>query len=266
MRIGIFDSGLGGLTVAAAIISELPDAQLIYFGDTARVPYGPKSQKTIQKFAEQNTRFLISKNIDMLVIACNTASAYALSLLKSSFSIPIIDVIAPGVKSALGVSKDAIIGIIGTIGTIKSGAYQEALTRLKPRATIVVKPCPLFVPLVEEGFLNHPVTKLVAKEYLDVFKRAKIDTLVLACTHYPLLKPVISEVLGNQVLIVDSAIETAREVSLIANELGLSGKDNTEKGMHEFYLSDVDYSFSEIAIKALNLGELDMQYLNIEEY
>jgi len=265
LRIGIFDSGLGGLTVAASIKKEIPQAQLVYFGDTARVPYGPKSKGTIQRYAKQDANFLLSKHIDILVIACNTATSFALELLKKEYNLPIIGVVEPGVKAALTASKEAIIGIIGTIGTIKSNAYQEGISRFKPRATIIAKSCPLFVPLVEEGFLYHAVTRLIAEEYLDVLKRARIDTLVLACTHYPLLKPVIQDILGEDVRIVDSAIETAREVVSVASQMGLM-PDTNQEPVHEFYLSDIDYSFSSVVLDELGLGDLNPVEVDIEEF
>ncbi|MCP4482734.1 MAG: glutamate racemase [bacterium] len=246
--IGIFDSGLGGLTVMKAIKEALPCENIIYFGDTARVPYGNKSPETIKRFAKEMTDFLCSKNIKILVVACNTASAFALEYLKTILDIPVVGVIEPGSKSALEVTKTKKIGVIGTKGTINSGVYENILSRLDSTVEVQVKACPLFVPLVEEGWVENKITEDIAKQYLADL--TGIDTLILGCTHYPILKKVIENILGDSVIIVDSAIETAQ---VVRNTIKLNAMEQKAcQGQSEFFVSDDPGKFREVSRKFLD--------------
>jgi glutamate racemase len=211
--IGVFDSGIGGLTVARSVIQRLPHESVVYFGDTARVPYGPKSPDTVQRYSREIATFLQHEGVKAIVVACNTATAHALGTLRSEFDLPIIGVVEPGARAAVAASRAGRIGVIGTVGTIKSGAYERAIRELNPDVSILARACPLFVPLVEEGWTDHDATRLVAREYLAPFQAAEIDTLVLGCTHYPLLAPLIAEVMGPDVRLIDSAAETAAEAA-----------------------------------------------------
>jgi glutamate racemase len=213
--IGVFDSGVGGLTVVRALRHRLPAEHMVYLGDTARLPYGTKSPETVIRYARACTRLLAEYRIKLLVIACNTASAHALQTLQDESSVPVIGVIEPGALAAARASQSGRIGVIGTRGTIESGAYQHALGRVAPGATILARPCPLFVPLAEEGWVAGEVPERVAREYLDEFRDQKVDSLLLACTHYPLLAPAISKVMGPDVAIVDSAVATAEAVAAV---------------------------------------------------
>jgi glutamate racemase len=242
--IGIFDSGLGGLTVQSEITKLLPGVDTIYLGDTARVPYGTKSGETVTGFALEIADFLISMDISLLVVACNTASAYALDALSAKLDIPVVGVIKPGAASAAGATESGNIGVIGTEGTIRSGAYVEAVKEIDPKIEVIVKACPLFVPLVEEGFLDHPVAELVAKEYLEEFISSDIDTLVLGCTHYPLLKGVISKTLGPGVKLIDSAEATAGEVLRLFKERALL--NDTSDATHRFFVTDSPERFTQV--------------------
>jgi glutamate racemase len=219
--IGLFDSGIGGLTVLREMNRLLPLESIVYFGDTARIPYGNKSPETIIRYSVENSQFLLSHQIKLLVVACNTASAHALIKLQNSFSIPVLGVINPGASTAVSITSSGRIGIIGTRGTIESKAYEHEILRLLPSAQITSVACPLFVPLVEENFIHHPASKLIVQEYLKPFRESKIDTLVLGCTHYPVLKQMIQEELGNHVTLVDSGASCAQEVArvLIGKEM-----------------------------------------------
>jgi len=210
--IGIFDSGVGGLTVFHEIKKALPHKDIVYFGDTARVPYGSKSQRTIIQYSLQNMIFLLQQKIELLVVACNTSSAYALEELKTHSNIPIIGVIMPGAKKALNVTKKKRIGIIGTEGTIKSNSYEKALKSLDDTCEVFSKPTPLLVPLVEENWITHKVTKEIIEEYLQEFLEKDIDTIIMGCTHYPVLKNVIREVVGDNISLVDSAESISLEL------------------------------------------------------
>ncbi len=213
--IGVFDSGLGGLTVARAIVRHLPEESLLYVGDTARVPYGPKSPDTVRRYAQQIGDWLVEQGVCCVVIACNTATAHALPVLQASLPVPVIGVVEPGAHAAVAASTTGKIGVIGTSGTINSGAYHRALHALAPRCTVSTVAAPLLVPLVEEGWVDHAVTRLVVAEYLEPLRAQTIDTLVLGCTHYPLLAPLIAEFMGPQVRLIDSADETARAVAAV---------------------------------------------------
>ena len=235
--IGVFDSGIGGLTVVRALLEQLPGEQLIYFGDTARVPYGPKSPETVRRYSLQIAEWLQSQDVKAIVIACNTATAHALDALRESLTIPVVGVVEPGARAAMQRSQQKVIGVIGTAGTIASGAYERAIHRLAADATVHATACPLFVPLVEEGWTDHQATRLIAAEYLEPMRDAGVDTLVLGCTHYPLLAPVIAEVMGSNVVLIDSAEETARETARILREQGLEATGSGEPA-HRFVASD----------------------------
>lgn len=209
--IGVFDSGLGGLTVVRALRTLLPDESLIYVGDTARVPYGPKSPETVRRFARQIADWLVSQQVKAIVIACNTATAHALDDLRAHLELPVIGVIEPGARAAVAASTAGSIGIIGTSGTVASGAYERAIHAVAPSRVVHVQACPLFVPLVEEGWVDHPATRLIVREYLAPLRAAGVETLVLGCTHYPLLTGAIASEMGSDVRLIDSAEETARE-------------------------------------------------------
>ncbi|HSD33725.1 MAG TPA: glutamate racemase [Gemmatimonadales bacterium] len=210
--LGVFDSGIGGLTVAHALFECLPHESVIYFGDTARVPYGPKSPETVRRYSGEILDFLVRRGVKMVVVACNTSTAHALEFLRSRSPVPVQGVIEPGARAAAAATRVGRIGVIGTAGTIASGAYERAIKAVRPDVEVVSRACPLFVPLVEEGWFDHPATELVAREYLQPLEDRKVDVLVLGCTHYPLLKPLLSRVMGPHVTLIDSAAETARTV------------------------------------------------------
>ena len=235
--IGIFDSGLGGLTVAHAIFERLPYESTVYFGDTARVPYGPKSPDTVRRYSLEIMRWLLEQGVKAIVVACNTSTAHALDALQKECPVPVLGVIEPGARAAVAASGGQPIGVIGTAGTIKSGAYERAIRILAPEVEIASRACPLFVPLVEEGWLNHPATELVAEEYLAPVRGRNVTTLVLGCTHYPLLKPLLQEVIGVGVQLIDSAAETAKalEKVLLGTELNAAAG---EAVLHRFCVSD----------------------------
>lgn len=240
--IGIFDSGVGGLTVYKAIRNAFPEEDLIYFGDTARVPYGPKSPNTIIEYSIQNSRFLLQQGIKTLIVACNTSSAVAIPALKQLTDIPIIGVIDPGAEQAARTTTNKRIGIIGTEGTVRSQAYTKAIQTLIPEAVVLSEACPLFVPLVEEGWQDHAIAYSVAEEYLKELKNSQIDTLVLGCTHYPLLRNIIQSVMGNAVHLVDSSEAITEYLGrlLPPDSDGIKGKDT-------FFVSDNENKFAKIA-------------------
>ena len=211
--VGVFDSGIGGLTVAHEVIKQLPHESVIYFGDTARVPYGPKSPDTVRRYSREIASFLQGEGVKSIVIACNTATAHALDVLRDELDMPVIGVVEPGARAAVAGTRRGHIGVIGTVGTIKSGAYERAIRALDPDVRVTARACPLFVPLVEEGWTDHPATRLIAEEYLAPLMDEDIDSLVLGCTHYPLLKPLLASVLGSDVRLIDSAEETAAETA-----------------------------------------------------
>ncbi len=249
--VGVFDSGIGGLTVLREIIKSLPQEEIIYLGDTARVPYGTKSSVVVRRYAQENARFLMEKSVKFLVIACNTASALALPFLKEEFSIPMIGVIEPGSKSAALATRSKRVGVIGTEGTINSGVYQNTINRLDPSINVFGKPCPLFVPLVEEGWIDNQVVRITAQTYLEDLKKSNIDTLILGCTHYPVLKKTIEDTMGDKVTLIDSAQETAKEAAVILRKKGLI-KNSNKTRLHQFYVTDVPERFIRVARKFLN--------------
>ncbi len=218
--IGVFDSGVGGLTVAREIMRQLPNENLIYFGDTARVPYGSKSKSTVLKYSKQIVRFLRTKNVKAIVVACNTASALALDEIAAEIDIPIIGVVKPGAKMAVESTKTGNVGVIGTVSTVKSGIYNDYIRELHPDVTVVSKACPLFCPLVEEGLLEDRVTDDIVARYLSVMKEYKVDTLVLGCTHYPLIRNAIKRFVGEDVNLVNPAFETAKSLKELLTQQG----------------------------------------------
>jgi glutamate racemase len=248
--IGIFDSGIGGLTVLKEIIDKLPGEGTIYLGDTARVPYGVRSPETVTRYSFENTRFLFSKEIKMLVVACNTVSSVSLDAIRKSIEIPVIGVIEPGAKAAVTATRNRKVGVIGTSATIRSGAYTNAIKSRNPSIEVFSLACPLFVPLVEEGWTEGPVVELTAERYLADLRAKGIDTLVLGCTHYPLLKPVLSKVMGEGVMLIDSAIETAREMRSVLGDSSLI-KSTPGTVVREFYVTDSPEKFLDVGERFL---------------
>ncbi len=257
--IGVFDSGIGGLTVLKEILHVLPDENTIYLGDTARVPYGIRSPETVVRYSFENTKFLSSKDIKVLVVACNTASSVSLDAIKSRVSIPVIGVIEPGAKAAVRATKSGKIGVIGTEATIKSSAYTRRIKAIDQRVEVFGLACPLFVPLVEEGWTDGQITRLIAETYLAGFRNCGIDTIVLGCTHYPLLKKIIAEVVGSEVCLIDSAIEISQEIKIILEDLGMK-RERQSPPFREYYVTDSPERF-------LRVGEtfLGQQIEHIEK-
>ena len=250
--IGVFDSGIGGLTVAKELIKTLRGEDIIYLGDTARVPYGTKSGRTVIAYSRSNTEFLISKGIKLLVVACNTASSVSIPSLRAEFDIPVLGVIEPGAKKAVEVTNKNKIGVIGTPSTINSGAYTKAIENLNPDIEVISEACPLFVPLADEGWVEGEVVERIAQEYLNPIKDTGIDVLVLGCTHYPLLKNTIQKIVGDEITLVDSAQETASQIKqiLVKKDLLNDSKTPSER---DFYLTDVSDTF--ISVAGRFLGE-----------
>jgi len=243
--IGVFDSGIGGLTVVRALAKRLPRERIVYFGDTARVPYGPKSMEVVKQYALQDAAFLMTKDVKMIVVACNTVSAVALDEVANHFALPVLGVIQPGARSAVVSTKNKKVGVIGTVGTIASCAYTDAIHNFDSSIEVTAQACPLFVPLVEEGLADHPAAALLAHDYLKPLVNHQIDTLVLGCTHYPLLKHTIEKVVGPGVTLIDSAEATAGEVERLLTEKGLLSPDSGSL-RHEFFVSDLPRRFREI--------------------
>ena len=236
--IGVFDSGIGGLTVAQELIRQLPTESVVYFGDTARVPYGPKSPDTVRRYSQEIADFLLTQGVKAIVIACNTATAHALTMLREKLSIPVIGVVEPGARAAIAATATNRIGVIGTVGTIKSGAYERAIHAIEPSARVVARACPLFVPLVEEGWIDREATRLIAREYLEPLAAAQVDTIVLGCTHYPLLAPMLAELAMPGVQLIDSAAETAAETRRTLIERDLLAPSSSTSPAHRFVASD----------------------------
>ncbi|OGX41616.1 MAG: glutamate racemase [Omnitrophica WOR_2 bacterium RIFCSPHIGHO2_02_FULL_68_15] len=250
--IGVFDSGIGGLTVVRELFRALPHEAVLYFGDTARVPYGNKSRETIVRFSTENVLFLLHHDVKLIIIACNTASSHALPFLERSFSIPLVGVIEPGVQAAVAATRTKRIGVIGTAATVGSGAYERALRRVDPAIRVTSVGCPLFVPLVEEGWTARPVAKAIAAEYLAPLVKAKVDTLILGCTHYPLLKPMLRQVLGPKVQLVDSAAEVAQHTKVILQHHHLlNATANGGRPAHRYFVSDESSHFTTLGSRFL---------------
>ncbi len=263
--IGVFDSGVGGLTVVRELMRQLPNENIIYFGDTARVPYGSKSKQTVLKYSKQIVRFLRTKNVKAIVIACNTASALALDEIEAEIDIPIIGVVEPGAKMAAENTKTKSIGIIATEATIKSGIYNKYLRELNPEITVVEKACPLFVPLVEEGLIEDRVTDDIVGRYLQELKEYHVDSLILGCTHYPLIRNPIKRFMGEQVELVNPAYETAKSLKELLIDQDLL---NDAKGVvkHQYYVSDGVDKFISFADKVLPCHVENTQIIDIESY
>jgi glutamate racemase len=248
--IGVFDSGLGGLTVMKALMRHLPYEDIVYLGDTARVPYGTKSRESIVRFSVENVSHLLRRRVKMVVVACNSSSSYALDTLCRTFTLPILGVIEAGVLKAARTTRTRVVGVIATPATIASRSYQRQLAAAVPRLRVVSQPCPLFVPLVEEGWFRAGVTEMIAEEYLRKIKSSKADTLILGCTHYPLLKPVLKKVLGPKVTLVDSALEVSRMVKIrLEREGGLRAGPRIPR--YEFLVSDQPDHFQKLARRFL---------------
>ena len=248
--IGVFDSGLGGLTVFKALARRMPGESLVYFGDTAHVPYGSKSPEAIARYSTEVARFLAGRGIKLLVVACNTSSAWALPAIRRAVKVPVIGVIDPGARAALAATRGGRIGVIGTEATVKSGAYPKAIKALSARAKTVSSPCPLFVPLVEEGWWSGDVVASVARKYMAPLRAARVDTLILGCTHYPYLKKTIAKAIGPRVRLIDSADETARETERVLTELRLRAP-NGRLGKRIFYASDAPERFARLGRRML---------------
>ena len=262
--IGVFDSGVGGLTVVKEIMNQIPGESIIYFGDTARLPYGSKSKETVIRYTRQIVRFLINKDVKAIVVACNTASAFALETVKSEVDIPIIGVVKPGAKLAAETTKNGRIGVIGTEGTIQSSIYSEILSKTNPKVEVFGKACPLFVPLVEEGLIDDPVTSEMARRYISVLLDKQIDTLVLGCTHYPLLRNTIRRVVGDDINLVNPAYETAKSLAEVLENYELYN-DLSPKTNHRFYVSDGADKFKRFANTILSCEVMETKDINIEE-
>jgi glutamate racemase len=247
--LGVFDSGIGGLTVARALFERLPAESVIYFGDTARVPYGPKSPDTVRRYSGEILAYLLKRGVKAVVVACNTSTAHALPQLQAASPVPVVGVTEPGARAAVAASTSGVIGVIGTAGTIASGAYERAIKALKPGARVHAQACPLFVPLVEEGWFDHPAAELIAREYLEPLTQAKVDVLVLGCTHYPLLKTLLSRVMGPSVTLVDSAEETAKAVAAELRARGLLADSGSHE--HRFVVSDDEPHFRTVGARFL---------------
>lgn len=248
--IGVFDSGIGGLTVLKEIVKEMPSEDTIYLGDTARVPYGIRSPETVIRYSLENTRFLFSKDIKFLVVACNTASSVSLDRIKSVVPIPVIGVIEPGAKAAVKATSNKKIGIIGTEATVRSDSYTRLIKAIDNDVEVFGLPCPLFVPLVEEGWTDGEIAALIAEKYLEEIKSRDIDTLILGCTHYPLLETIIAKVMGEGVRLIDSAVEVAKEVKTILDNSGLSRKEK-QNPRREFYVTDSPLRFTKVGERFL---------------
>ena len=266
--IGVFDSGIGGLTVAREIMRQIPNEKIIYFGDTARMPYGSKSKETVTGFSKQIVRFLETFQVKTIVVACNTASAYALDELEKELDIPIIGVIKPGAKTAAEVTRNGRIGVIATEATIGSQMYNKYIQELNKNVTIYGKACPLFVPLVEEGLWQDPVTDEIAKRYLSSLIDTGIDTLILGCTHYPLIRSTVAKVMGDHVTLVNPAYETARELKELLMEKGLFNPVPPQLGTnkYEFFVSDGAEKFVHFANSIIKYGILGAKVIQIEDY
>lgn len=265
--IGVFDSGVGGLTVAREIMKNLPMERIIYFGDTARVPYGNKSRETVQRYSRQIVRFLVAQGVKAIVVACNTASALALDEIEKELDIPIIGVVKPGARVAAESTVNRRVGVIATESTIQSGMYQECIHEINAGIQVVGKACPLFVPLVEEGWMEDEVTDMVARRYLEEFREQEIDSLILGCTHYPLLSSAVGRVMGAQVKLVNPAYETAHELQILLRGQGIENRCVPDAEFpYRFFVSDAAKKFTQFANSILPYDVRMTQQINIEEY
>lgn len=268
MPVGVFDSGVGGLTVVREIMRQIPNERIVYFGDTARVPYGSKSRETITRYSRQIVRFLETMRVKAIVVACNTASAYALDGLEREIDIPIIGVVRPGAKVAAETTRNGRVGVIGTEATIGSGIYTTYIKKINPEVELTGKACPLFVPLVEEGLWQDPVTDEIAMRYLGELIDTDIDTLILGCTHYPLIRSTVGKIMGEHVKLVNPAYETARELKELLMEKGLFNPVPPSLGTNKyrFFVSDGAERFMHFANSIIKYGVLSAKIVNIEEF
>ena len=266
--VGVFDSGVGGLTVAREIMRQIPEERIVYFGDTARVPYGSKSRDTIVRYSRQIIRFLRTQQVKAIVIACNTASAYALDTVAAETDIPVIGVINAGARTAVGATRNGRIGVIGTEATIGSGIYTRVMQEMRPEVQVIGKSCPLFCPLVEEGLLHDSVTDEIASRYLSELKGKYIDTLVLGCTHYPLLRSTLRRLMGGDVVLVNPAYETAIELKGLLREQGLSRDPDAPFAgdQYQFFVSDLAEKFTDFATSILPNEVKETKKIQIENY
>lgn len=265
--IGVFDSGLGGLTAVKELLDVLPNENIIYFGDTGRVPYGTRSNKTIQKYAMQDAAFLLSKDVKMIIAACGTVSSVA-SDLSEKITVPYTGVLMPTAGAAVNATRNGKIGVIGTTATVKSRSYEKEIKKINNNIEVFQKDCPLFVPLVENGFISNkdPITELVVQRYLTELKETGIDTLILGCTHYPILKDFISDVMGSGVKLIDSGYETALYAADILKDMHLLNTENSDRYC-KYYVSDGEKAFCSVA--GVFLGseiENKVKRIDIEEY
>lgn len=265
--VGVFDSGVGGLTVVREIIRQLPDENIVYFGDTARVPYGSKSPKTVIRFSEQIIRFLKTKQVKAIVIACNTASALALDTVRDKFDVPILGVVSPGARAAVAVTQKQKIGVVGTDATVRSGVYTQVIHRMDPQIQVIEKACPLFVPLVEEGFKEHVVTQEIIEYYLESLRATDIDAMILGCTHYPLLRSRIRAYMGEEIQIVNPAYETAADLKALLKEQNMDNDSTDASGSrYEFYVSDKAEKFRQFANTVMPFDVPETNVVNIEDF
>lgn len=261
--VGVFDSGVGGLTVVNQLIKSLPQEDIIYFGDTAHLPYGSKSKESVIRFSLDIANFLQAQKVKIIVVACNTASSFALSSLRENIEIPVIGVIEPGAQAAVDATRNFKIGIIGTEGTIKSRAFEEALRKIDKNVKVFSRACPLFVPLVEEGWLDEPETSQIAEKYLSAIKNEGIDTLILGCTHYPLLKELLSRIMGQEISLIDTAEATAKAVERKLREKNLLRKGN-RKAVYKFFVSDDPDKFLQLGRRFLGKNIEKAERINLE--
>lgn len=266
--IGVFDSGVGGLTVAREIMRQLPNERIVYFGDTARVPYGSKSKETVTRYSRQIVRFLETQQVKAIVVACNTASAYALEDLEKEVDIPMIGVVKPGARVALSATVNGKIGVVATEATINSGIYSRYIEEHDSSVSVIGKACPLFVPLVEEGLWEDPVTDEIARRYLTELIDSGIDTLILGCTHYPMLRSTVGKIMGEGVALVNPAYETARELKALLTEHGLESGHRPGLGteLYRFFVSDAADKFQRFANSILPYGILSARVIRIDEF
>jgi len=266
--IGVFDSGVGGLTVVREIMRQIPQERIVYFGDTARVPYGTKSRDTVLRYSRQIVRFLQTRQVKAIVIACNTASAYAPEVLQQEIDIPILGVVKPGARVAAQETSGGNIGVIGTEGTVGSHIYRDYIQSICPKARVFEKACPLFVSLAEEGWWKDSITEAVARRYLQEMKERKIDTLILGCTHYPLLRSTIRKVMGEEIVLVNPAYETAIDLRelLQGKQMENRGHNKTRENPCEFFVSDAAKRFKTFAESILSFDITSIQQIQIEEY
>jgi glutamate racemase len=262
--IGLIDSGVGGLTVMKEAMKQLPNESFYYMGDTARCPYGPRPVEQVKQFTREMTYFLLEKNIKMLVIACNTATAAVLQELKKELDIPVVGVILPGSRAAIKVTQNKRIGIIGTEGTIKSDEYKRAILKKQESTEVFSLACPKFVPLVESNQFKGSIAKKVVTETLQSFKKTNVDTLVLGCTHYPLLRPIIQNVMGDGVHLIDSGAETVNEVSVLLDYYDLAEVKSKEKNERKFYTTGSANMFRQIASEWMEMNELEVEHVPLE--